>query len=217
MTIDDALLKCGLSFPRGGKLACPLHPDDTPSLHLYAKTDSYYCFSCGANGDAYGLISLLLGVPISSVLQTHGEMPASTVRRTTPHSISQLVDTALIRMGDTIQEGLRGVTPQQAVVWWDRWQSLLDYTLDREAKGATQEQQLQVLERELARLVETIRQVDALKYRQEEENVIQHDELRSEVPNDGGYGGSRVHRGRADGEGYTVRVESTTHDDAADE
>jgi hypothetical protein len=34
--------------PANGKIACPFHEDDTPSLHVYR--DHYYCFGCGAHG-----------------------------------------------------------------------------------------------------------------------------------------------------------------------
>ena len=31
---------------------CPFHADDRPSFTLYPETDTYYCFGCGAHGDA---------------------------------------------------------------------------------------------------------------------------------------------------------------------
>jgi hypothetical protein len=34
--------------PINGKIACPFHEDDTPSLHVYR--DHYHCFGCGAHG-----------------------------------------------------------------------------------------------------------------------------------------------------------------------
>jgi hypothetical protein len=34
--------------PINGKIACPFHEDDTPSLHVYS--DHYYCFGCHAHG-----------------------------------------------------------------------------------------------------------------------------------------------------------------------
>jgi DNA polymerase len=33
-----------------GKICCPFHADDVPSLHVYS--DHYHCFGCGASGDA---------------------------------------------------------------------------------------------------------------------------------------------------------------------
>jgi DNA polymerase len=40
-----------------GKIRCPFHDDDRPSLHLY--DDHYYCFACGAHGDR---VDWLIGV-----------------------------------------------------------------------------------------------------------------------------------------------------------
>ena len=37
-------------FGRNGKVLCPVHDDRNPSCHIYP--DSFYCFSCGACGDA---------------------------------------------------------------------------------------------------------------------------------------------------------------------
>jgi hypothetical protein len=70
MTTFDALQILGLRWPRSGKMSCPLHKDKTPSLQLYQ--DSYYCFSCSATGDAYGLIAILTGQHINEVLREHG-------------------------------------------------------------------------------------------------------------------------------------------------
>lgn len=38
----------------GGRLVahCPFHDDERPSFTVYPKTNTYYCFGCGANGDA---------------------------------------------------------------------------------------------------------------------------------------------------------------------
>jgi DNA primase len=39
--------------PRGnGKVNCPFHADDTPSLHLY-EDGTFYCYGCGAGGSVY--------------------------------------------------------------------------------------------------------------------------------------------------------------------
>lgn len=70
MNCFEALELCGVRWPRSGFLSCPAHVDKTPSLKLYQ--DSFYCFSCGANGDGYGLIALLQGKDIAEVLRTYG-------------------------------------------------------------------------------------------------------------------------------------------------
>ena len=40
------------------KLICPFHHELTPSLHIYSKTNSFYCFGCGAGGDQITFVKL---------------------------------------------------------------------------------------------------------------------------------------------------------------
>ena len=35
---------------------CPFHNEKTPSFTVYPDTQSFYCFGCGAGGDAIGFI-----------------------------------------------------------------------------------------------------------------------------------------------------------------
>ena len=43
---------------RGSTLVglCPFHNEKTPSFTVYPETQSFYCFGCGAGGDAVGFI-----------------------------------------------------------------------------------------------------------------------------------------------------------------
>lgn len=43
---------------RGSTLVglCPFHNEKTPSFTVYPDTQSFYCFGCGAGGDAVGFI-----------------------------------------------------------------------------------------------------------------------------------------------------------------
>ncbi len=57
---------------RDHKIACPLHPDKTPSFHVYATAErGWTCFGCPTSngrplgGDIYKLGSLLWGIPTS--------------------------------------------------------------------------------------------------------------------------------------------------------
>jgi len=68
----EALEICELRWPRSGKINCPSHSDSSPSLHVYSDERGFYCFSCGATGDAYGLLSLLQGVHVNTVLRRYG-------------------------------------------------------------------------------------------------------------------------------------------------
>lgn len=36
----------------GDKCVCPFHKENTPSLNVFDDTNSFYCFGCGASGDA---------------------------------------------------------------------------------------------------------------------------------------------------------------------
>jgi DNA polymerase I-like protein with 3'-5' exonuclease and polymerase domains len=52
-TLDQRLVRIPLADligeqPINGKIACPFHEDDTPSLHVYCN--HYHCFGCGAHG-----------------------------------------------------------------------------------------------------------------------------------------------------------------------
>ena len=57
---------------RQGKIRCPFHSDETPSLHVYRSPErGWTCFACTSpdgrplGGDIYTLASLLWGVPAS--------------------------------------------------------------------------------------------------------------------------------------------------------
>lgn len=48
---------------QGSKICCPFHNEDTPSLHIYEETESWYCWgSCQAGGDAVEFIIRQEGV-----------------------------------------------------------------------------------------------------------------------------------------------------------
>ena len=48
---------------RAGKISCPFHEDDTPSLHVYpTPRRGWYCYGCGRGGSVYDLAALLCGV-----------------------------------------------------------------------------------------------------------------------------------------------------------
>jgi CHC2 zinc finger/RepB DNA-primase from phage plasmid len=42
----------GLELRHNGKVNCPFHADDTPSLQLY-EDGTFYCYGCGAGGSLY--------------------------------------------------------------------------------------------------------------------------------------------------------------------
>ena len=50
----------GIEVKRGGMAKCPFHPDQSPSLKL--NDDYYYCFGCGATGDAIDFVARLFQI-----------------------------------------------------------------------------------------------------------------------------------------------------------
>jgi hypothetical protein len=48
----------GLQPRRDGKVNCPFHPDDNPSLQLY-EDGTFYCYGCGAGGSIYDFAGTL--------------------------------------------------------------------------------------------------------------------------------------------------------------
>ena len=48
-----------VQLKRKGRLyggLCPFHSEKTPSFYVYPDTQSFYCFGCGAGGDAIGFV-----------------------------------------------------------------------------------------------------------------------------------------------------------------
>ena len=45
-----------------GNVPCPFHSDAKPSMHLYDKTNSFYCFSCKKSGSPIDLYKELTGI-----------------------------------------------------------------------------------------------------------------------------------------------------------
>lgn len=51
----DSVIGNYVNLVRSGKdfvALCPFHSEKTPSFHVYTETQSFYCFGCGAGGDA---------------------------------------------------------------------------------------------------------------------------------------------------------------------
>jgi len=62
LSIEAVLQHYGLKPDKNDRLNCPFHPDKTPSLQIYPKTNTYCCFSsnCTAGtGDAIQFIQLM--------------------------------------------------------------------------------------------------------------------------------------------------------------
>ena len=47
---------------RQGFVNCPFHNEKTASCKIYPKSNSFYCFGCGAGGDVIDFVRLLYGL-----------------------------------------------------------------------------------------------------------------------------------------------------------
>ena len=45
-----------------GFVSCPFHSEKTASCKIYPKSNSFYCFGCGAGGDVIDFVRLLYGL-----------------------------------------------------------------------------------------------------------------------------------------------------------
>jgi CHC2 zinc finger/Toprim domain len=70
-TLEQRLAKIPLADligerPINGKIACPFHEDDTPSLHVYR--DHYHCFGCGAHGGHLDWLREVEGLSVDAAI-----------------------------------------------------------------------------------------------------------------------------------------------------
>ncbi len=64
--IEDLMNYYGIHTNRQGMACCPLHNEKTPSFKVYPKTNSFYCFGCGAGGDVIKFVELMENVGAAS-------------------------------------------------------------------------------------------------------------------------------------------------------
>lgn len=70
--IED-IISSYVSLKRHGstlKGLCPFHNEKTPSFTVYPETQSFYCFGCGAGGDAITFIKRIENVDYIDALKT---------------------------------------------------------------------------------------------------------------------------------------------------
>lgn len=87
LSINRVLGHYNLQPDKSNRLHCPFHPDKTPSLQIYPKTNTYCCFSSNCNagtGDALQFIQLKENcskhdaiMKAQSMLSLQGEIPQS--------------------------------------------------------------------------------------------------------------------------------------------
>lgn len=58
LSIEAVLNRYNLKPDKHHKICCPFHQEKTPSLVIYPKTSTWYCFGCGATGDSIQFIEM---------------------------------------------------------------------------------------------------------------------------------------------------------------
>jgi DNA primase len=64
---------------RGLVCLCPFHSEKTPSCHVYADSQSFYCFGCQAGGDAITFIRLIENLDYAEAVRFLAEKSGLTV------------------------------------------------------------------------------------------------------------------------------------------
>ena len=59
VTARQVAERYGLKVSRNGMARCPFHNDKHPSMKI---DQNYYCFACGAKGDAVNYVAVLFGL-----------------------------------------------------------------------------------------------------------------------------------------------------------
>ena len=62
LDIERVVSFYGYEPNRQGFVSCPFHSERTASLKIYPKSNSFYCFGCGAGGDVIDFVRLLYGL-----------------------------------------------------------------------------------------------------------------------------------------------------------
>ena len=92
VTARQAAEAYGLKVGRTGMACCPFHSDMSPSMKL---DERYYCFGCGATGDAVDLTAKLFGIGLFVPPMNHTEEYQADIRYSSSYAV-------LLQTGDSI-------------------------------------------------------------------------------------------------------------------
>ena len=62
LDIERVVSFYGYEPNKQGFVSCPFHSERTASFKIYPKSNSFYCFGCGAGGDVIDFVRLLYGL-----------------------------------------------------------------------------------------------------------------------------------------------------------
>lgn len=109
---------------------CPFHHEKTPSMSIFAGGTKFWCFGCGAHGDAIDFMRLHLGLPdttpgrsqaishLASMFGIQGQLPeARPLRRKQPKQSHVIPEMTPLRKSEPVPDAYldwaweRGITP----------------------------------------------------------------------------------------------------------
>ena len=81
LPIREVIRKCGVDVSTKGFCLCPVHNEKTGSCKVYDRTNTWYCFGCGAHGDNIDFVKASLNCEFEEAFKylggTHGEQKPS--------------------------------------------------------------------------------------------------------------------------------------------
>jgi DNA primase len=126
---------------------CPFHAEKTPSFHVHVDRGFFYCFGCGAKGDAFDYVMRTQGSSFPDALRYLGERVGIEVQPATPQAGRRrdLIEINRIAAGffrdHLTGEALaylerRGLTRETIATWElgyapDSWDALLRFALTK--------------------------------------------------------------------------------------
>ncbi len=127
---------------------CPFHAEKTPSFHVHVDRGFFYCFGCGAKGDAFDYVMRTQGVAFIDALTMLGERTGIAVEPATPRQgrrrdLQEVNALALAFFREQLQRspavdylagrGLRRETVEQWELGYapDGWDGLLRFALTK--------------------------------------------------------------------------------------
>ena len=125
LTLSDVLNHYGLKPDKHLRLHCPFHPDKTPSLQVYYKTHTCYCFStnCPTHGKSMDVIDFILHK--ENCTKREAILKAKELITGTASPAAQLTKTAILtKMFTYFKNAVHNSPPARAYIE----SRLLDFT-----------------------------------------------------------------------------------------
>lgn len=70
LTIKEIINYYGIKVNNNNMCKCPFgHKDNSPSMKIYEKTNSFYCFSCHKSGDFIKIVQLLFNLNFQQAME----------------------------------------------------------------------------------------------------------------------------------------------------